>query len=618
MWRSYDPAVVRRELEVLRAHGLNMTRSFFYWPDFMPEPDRVDERLCGAFADFLDAHAERRMTTVPTFIVGHMSGQNWDPPWRHGRDLYTDVQMVARQAWFAEAMAARFAAHQAVAGWLISNEMPIYGGRGQRADVTAWAQLMVQAVRAGEAAAAASRKPVSIGDGAWGVEMTGEDNGYWVRDLAAFCDFTGPHVYPMGDDAVRQHYRAAFACELASTLGRPVVLEEFGCSSDFASDANAAHYYRQVLYNSLLGGATGWIAWNNTDFDLGGQDPYRHHPFELHFGLTTADGTPKPQLAELARFAESLAAIDVAGCTRTDAGAALVLPEVFESPVPFTDPADRAHIYGALNQAYVSARGADLPCGITREIDGIDPGARLYLVPSAKQLTAPGWERLEQLAAGGAVVYVSYSAGSGSFQRGPWYSRLNEMFGVEHQLAYGLVDRIEDDVVELTFVADLGTLPAGSVLAFRAAGTGDSRAYLPVRPDGAEVVAVDSGGRPALLRRRHGSGLVMLCTYPLEHMAALTPRVNPCDIVPLYDALAVAAGVDRPVTVDDPAVSADVLAHADGRRFAVLVSQHGAETVVKPDLSPGYALAGLGGDRVDDPGEIILGPFGARILELRS
>ena len=36
MWRTYDDALVREELAVLVAHGLNVTRSFFYWPDFQP------------------------------------------------------------------------------------------------------------------------------------------------------------------------------------------------------------------------------------------------------------------------------------------------------------------------------------------------------------------------------------------------------------------------------------------------------------------------------------------------------------------------------------------------------------------------------------------------------
>ncbi len=128
MWRRYDRAVVREELRVLREHGLTMTRSFFFWPDFMPEPDVIDEDMAARFADFLDLHAEQDMSTVPTFIVGHMSGENWDPAWRAGRDLYSDVWMVGRQAWFAAEMVRRFGAHLAVAGWLVSNEMPIYGG----------------------------------------------------------------------------------------------------------------------------------------------------------------------------------------------------------------------------------------------------------------------------------------------------------------------------------------------------------------------------------------------------------------------------------------------------------------------------------------------------------
>jgi endo-1,4-beta-mannosidase len=305
MWRSYDPAVVSAELRVLREHGLTMTRSFFFWPDFMPGPEVIDEEMAARFADFLDRHAELGLVTVPTFIVGHMSGQNWDPPWRAGRDLLSDVWLVGRQAWFAGQMVRRFGSHPAVAGWLASNEMPLYGGdRTPHETVAAWVQIIRDAVRA-----AGGHQPFSAGDGAWGVEASGRDNGFRLADLAGLCDFLGPHVYPAGDGQIRQHYAAAWACELAGTFGRPVVLEEFGVSSDFASGPNAARYYRHVLYHSLLAGATGWIAWNNTDFDLPGQDPYRHHAFEQRFGLTDAAGTPKPALAEMRAFAATLAAI---------------------------------------------------------------------------------------------------------------------------------------------------------------------------------------------------------------------------------------------------------------------------------------------------------------------
>jgi endo-1,4-beta-mannosidase len=613
MWRNYDPVIVSDELRVLRDHGLGVTRSFFYWPDFMPEPHRIDEQMTARFADFLDRHAEAGMSTIPTFIVGHMSGENWDPAWRQGRDLYSDVWMVARQAWFAGEMVARFGAHPAVCGWLVTNEMPLYGGDTTSAEtVSAWAQIIIAAVRA-----AGGAQPVSLGDGAWGIEVSGKDNGFSVADSARQCDFLGPHVYPVGSDQVRLHYAAAWACELAGTFGRPVVLEEFGVSSDFASDENAAHYYRQILHNSLLAGATGWIAWCNSDYDqLVDQDPYRQHPFELHFGLTDSAGTPKPQLAEMSRFAELLRSVDIGQCERGDTDAALIVPSYLDTEYPFTSKQDRVYVREALSQSYVAARLADLPVALTRESDGISRGARLYLLPSAKQLLGPTWSELEAIAAAGATVYVSYSPGANGHHPGPWYPQLNAIFGVQHQLRNGMVNPIEDEQVTFVFAAGFGTLPAGARLSFSVAGTEYGRAYLPVRPDGAEVIAVDGRGRPALLLHQVGAGAMVLCTYPIEHMAALSPQVNPEATSTLYDALAAFAGVSRPVTVDDPRIAADVMVRADGARFVWLVSQAAEPVTAKPQLAADLRLAGLDGSAVD--GTVVLDPFGVSVFALKN
>src|SRR4249920_222424 len=90
MWVHYDAAIVRSELAVLAEHGLNTTRSFCFWPDFVPQPEQFDDEVLARFADFLDAHVEHGMTTIPTFLVGHMSGENWDPAWRNDRDLHRD------------------------------------------------------------------------------------------------------------------------------------------------------------------------------------------------------------------------------------------------------------------------------------------------------------------------------------------------------------------------------------------------------------------------------------------------------------------------------------------------------------------------------------------------
>ena len=600
MWSRYDPGIVREELRVLHEHGLTMTRSFFYWPDFMPAPDTIDEGACDRYRDFLDAHREVGMGTIPTFIVGHMSGENWDPSWRHGRDLYTDVWMVARQAWYITELTRRFHDHPAVIGWLISNEIPIYGGEGDEEIISAWALLMVGAVRAG-----GGHQPVSLGDGAWGVETTGHDSGFSSLTYGELVDFIGPHVYRMENDRVRQHLKAAFVCELAQVAGKPVIMEEFGLSSDFVSARGSASYYRQLLHSTLTAGASGWVAWNNTDFDdLREQRPYSHHPFEMHFGITDAAGAPKPPLEELRIFSEELSGTDLAGLRRAPTATGIIVPSCLTARYPFTTEEERALIVDASEQAYVAAKEADLAPGIVHEPEdglagGIESGYDLYLAPSTKQLAAATWPRLAELARGGATVYASYCAGETTAQRGPWWTGLDSLFGVAQELTYGLNDPVEDETVEITFVEPLGPLPEGATLRFRAAGNREARAFLPVRAlDGADVVARDSHGRPAIVVKRHGAGRAVLCTYPLEYFAARLGRVNPEDTWRLYDALAELAGVRRPAHVEDPRVLADVLVDDDGGELVVVLSQHDEpveRTVIHADgRRTAVRLPGLG------------------------
>jgi endo-1,4-beta-mannosidase len=494
-----------------------------------------------------------------------------------------------------------------VAGWLVSNEMPLYGGSGASHEVVAsWAQLIKNAVRA-----AGGHQPFSLGDGAWGIEVTGTDNGFRLAEVAELTDFLGPHVYPVGDDPIRQRYVAALQCELAGTHRKPVIMEEFGVSSDFASDSHASRYYRHLLYNTLLAGATGWIAWNNTDFALTGQDPYRHHAFELNFGLTDSHGIPKGTLREMQAFSVTIKAIDAARCDPADTDTALIVSSYLDTQYPFSSPQSHVAVSKALHQGYISARLADLPPKLTRESTGIESGAKLYLAPSVKQILAPTANTLEELAEQGACVYVSYSGGDVPWHRGPSYGRMNNLFGVRHQLDVGLTDPIDTDIVELTFTRDFGGLTRGTVLAFRAGGSEHSRAYLPVMPTTAEVIATDGGGRPALLRRQVGRGSLILCTYPLEYMAAVTPRVNPDATVTLYNALATHAGVRRPLSVDDPRVACDVLVRDDGTRFAVLASHADEQLTVKPLLAGNAGLATLDSSEMIDT--VTMVPFGINV-----
>lgn len=585
MWRDYDDALVREELRTLSDHGVRLTRSFFFWPDFHPAPDTIDEIYVDRYRAFLQANVDIGMQTIPTFIVGHMSGQNWDVTWRDGRDIYSDGFVLGQQAFFIREMTLRLADSPAIAGWLISNEIPLYGGLTTPEYARAWGLICVDAVRAG-----GSSLPVSLGDGAWTREIIGSDNGFRLRDQLDVVDFVGPHSYPMGDDQTRQMTRAAFVCEMAH-LGKPVVLEEFGVTSAFVSEEHAGNYYRQVLALSLLAGAIGWIGWNNTDFDLTDQQPYNHHLYELNFGVTTSTGEPKAALLEMQQFGRLIDAIDVDSCTRADTGTAILVPSFLDVDHPMIDDQNRAIIPDITQHAYIAAKRADLAPALVRESEGV-PAADLLLVPSVKALLGPTFATLLDRVRAGSHVYIGFFAGATSDQRGAWWPHLEPIFGVRHRLRYGLNDHA-DGVVQLTAVAPLGDLPIGSTLSFPTAGPDDARAFLPIEvvdPE-VEVVLSDEQNRPALVRRRLGSGSLYLGTYPVEYFGAVRPDANEDDSTwRLYRALAHEAGLRPDVTVDDARIVVDRMVRDDGASFVWLVNTSADEVSVKPEVADGRGL----------------------------
>jgi hypothetical protein len=267
-------------------------------------------------------------------------------------------------------------------------------------------------------------------------------------------------------------------------------------------------------------------------------------------------------------------------------------------------------VFGNTRQAYVATREADLPVGVAREVDGIPGDASLYLLPSVKQLTGPSWRRLRELAEAGATVYASIYLGEHGTQRGLWWPDVDETFGVHRTTRYGLVDPVVDDTLNLTFVRAFGGIAEGEQLDFPVGGNVNSRAFLPVEPVDAEVIAVDGHGHPALLRRRTGSGTMVLATFPFEYFAAVTPFVNPEPTWRLYDALATEAEVRRPVTVPDPRVAAAELEHEDGRRFVWLVNHSDQPVTAVPQLV---------GRLVADDGSVLteveLAPYAVTVLE---
>jgi len=504
MYREpWDSAAVGKDLDELAALGANCVRIFCFWPDFMPAENAVAAQALERLEQTVALCAARGMWSVPTLFVGHMSGENWHPPWARGRDYYCDERLLAAQELFIRAVGARYKEDPRLAAWLLTNEWPLFAGRVADARGIGWARRMSAALRAVDPS-----HPLSLGDGAWDI-VWGQSTGLPARELSSVIDFFGPHFYPKESDSLRHSLVASFAMRMAEPLGKPVLLEEFGCSSDQADDGSAADYYRTTLWSAFGAGNCGALAWNSHDFDaLATRRPYSHHPYEMHFGLLRRGGVRKPQADEFARFAAFAARHDPNEWQAEKPAVAIGRTSYFLESFPFdwgwTKREQRdLHLqtYALCVRAGFAARFVDL---------GEPIDAELLIVPCLQALTTKDAANLEAFAHGGGVVYASYGGE-------PWHPALERFIGAKPRIRYGLVEPAPPRTIALRGTEQTGGLRHDERIPIRVRGEERRTSMLLCEPVEAGVLAVDEQDRPALFKRTTGSGAVVFCAYPLEY-----------------------------------------------------------------------------------------------------
>ena len=576
MWdrKCFDEQVVREELSRMRQAGLNTCRSFAFIPSMMPGPGQTSPTAFGRLRRFFELCAEAQVWTIPSFLVGHMSGENYDFPGQGDRSLYADAGLLAEQRLLVEAVAGAAGGQPAVIAFLASNEMPRWGGSAPPAVIRRWAEHLRQALRARDS------RPFGIGDGV--MNLDGGEDGFNVEMLRDLVDFVGPHTYYADADPLRQAFNAEYCLRSLTYLGLPLIFEEFGGSSTQVAEDHHALYYREVLHSCLGVGASGALGWCWSDFDLVDEAPYCHHAFELGFGITRADGSEKPVCDELRRFSRLVDTLDFATLRTPVVRAAIVVPSYFNKTYPFCWE-DRQRMRRTLLQAYVLCASVNLEVELVPETADLSRYA-LLLAPSTQKLLAPTWRRMQQLAAAGHTIYWSYFGGDHDFHQGAWCHNFAELTGCRHRLRYGCADlppeslAIAGDALRIALSTNVGApFP---------------RAYLPVELQGAELVATDADNRPAVLRARHGTGQVLLCTYPLEYyLAEQVDAVESSGVLTLYRMLARASGLAPPTDCEHPAVQAR---HLQSRQGAVLsLFNHGWNPATASVDTPGGApLAG--------------------------
>jgi len=273
-------------------------------------------------------------------------------------------------------------------------------------------------------------------------------------------------------------------------------------------------------------------------------------PFEMHFGLTDKSGKRKRNWRRSPTSrASSPISTRRAGAHRgrgSDRGARALragsLLHYYRLP--------QGH--PRQSQAGIHRRpGADLPVTLLRELDGLDKGPKLLILPSAKLLMAQvprafsSWRREGD----GLPLILRRQRAS---QVGPWMPWLGELFRDPPPTALRArrSDRGRRGGVQFHRASATDTRRRASLPGRRQRDL----ARLPtVEPAGATVVALDGTVAPPSCTERSATG-PWSCAPTRPSTCGPVARVNPESTWRLYSALATSAGVDRPLTVDDPRV----------------------------------------------------------------
>lgn len=521
MWTEWNPEELIEDVGRMKQLGMNCCRPFLYMPAFMEREDQVNPIMMERLEFFLNICEENELYSFPTFIVGHMSGEDWDVPWRDGADFITDQRIVDAVKLYISTIVKEISGFKYILGWLLSNELPNYIEQQSPDAISQWVREIISIIKAID-----PNRPVSIGDGGWCPEIIGEENGFHLRKLNQYQDFVGLHYYPRGMSPWRHTYTTAFRTRLAREWGKSVIIEEFGTSTTLCSEENQADYYRTVFYSALINGAEGALSWCLNDFDFKDKRPYSHHAYEGRFGIVRTDKSLKPAAAEFEKFSQVCSELIEGGYTKVEHSAGLFIPSnyYYEYPYPFKPEFRQWYdfyleSFSLLKRANLDVKMVVEPAQVlendgkySHELNLNPEEIPVLFVPRFKIMTKKMRMQLEEYIQNGGILYCSFANDS-------WVLDWHELAGIEMDCKFGVPDFRDTASLEIQVKQGWGEFNQGDRFNIPLDKTNPEYGYCVVLSTSGNVIMEDQFGDPFLIEHQVGKGKVYFTSYPVEMLS---------------------------------------------------------------------------------------------------
>ncbi|HCK99741.1 MAG TPA: hypothetical protein DHW42_06530 [Candidatus Marinimicrobia bacterium] len=518
MWTEWNPDELSEDVRRMKQLGMNVCRPFLYMPVFIEEENRINPLMLKRLRIFLDICEENKLYSFPTFIVGHMSGEDWDVSWRQGANFITDRRVVDVTKFYISTIVNEVKDFSYILGWLLSNELPNYIGRQSPEDVTRWVKEIIAGIKGLD-----PNRPVSIGDGAWYPEILGESSDFHLRKLNQYQDFVGLHYYPRVMNPWHHTYTTAFRIRMAQEWQQPVIVEEFGTSTTLCSEENQANYYRSVFYSALINGAEGTLGWCLNDFDFENKRPYSHHAYEERFGIVRTDKSLKPAALEFAKFGEIAGELTQKSYQKIEHTVGLFIPSNYYYEYPYQFQPEFKDWYALYLETFSLLKRANLdvkmifePAQIleddgkySHELNLNPEEIPVLFVPRFKIMTKKMRMQLEEYVLNGGVLYCSFANDS-------WVLDWHELAGIEMDCKFGVPDFRDTASLEVKVKQSWGEFNQGDRFNIPLDKTNPEYGYCVVLSTSGNVIMEDQFGDPFLIEHQVGKGKVYFTSYPVE------------------------------------------------------------------------------------------------------
>jgi hypothetical protein len=399
------------DMEALEKIGINHIRFFPMWQLTQPTIDHVDENVLKQLDMLVESAREHNISMQIAPLTGWMSGAVFLPPWAVG-DMFRDSKIINGEEFLCKTIATRYQENKNVLGYDFGNEMNVLqekftsGASGDQ--IYSWMKQIYRAFKNNS-----KSKLITNGIG------TGYNINFDVRNIAKTTDYLSPHSYPYFHGTYkldpwfgqRNTYSPNFIISWCKTIGKPVVLQEFGCSEAWLPPSKVGTYLRLTYFSTWADGAAGFIWWGSHDIDttfrVKSKDMliqysapnFAHGKFEkleYNLGLLSHQNVPKES------------ALSFSDCINT--ANKLGLSWIDNLPVCYIIIPDNKSFNTAMHQfitAYTLAKQAHFNVKLCFEGTPIPSEAKAVFIPGLK-LSGYAKEAIQNYLVNGGTVYQSY------------------------------------------------------------------------------------------------------------------------------------------------------------------------------------------------------------------